>query len=391
MFVATVLLTLASPAWCDGRDPETWVPQDPLAEGQRILEAKRCNSCHSVAGEIGPKKSAPALGRQRAWQDVMQLAGSWWNHAPAMSQMMAANSIERPKLTADEASKLISYLFYLKFLDDPGDSQRGKALFEDRSCALCHQLGGQGGTSGPRLDELKGFASPLFLTQALWNHGPGMLAKMQELGAQRPRFEGEDVADLAAFLNGGEPASVGSQAGSPRIGQQVFRARGCQECHAIRGEGGHEGPDLGTQSRLVNVSQMASALWNHGPVMWAHMAELGIAFPVLSDRDMADLLAYLSFVQYMAADGDAARGAKVYQDKTCETCHAAGATGTNRGPTLIAAPALDTPFHWTAAIWNHASSVEQALRDSKTEWPRFEGDEMRDLYAYLKSLGGVKR
>jgi len=322
----------------------------------------------------------------------MQLAGSLWNHAPAMLEEMNARHIVRPTMSPDEMGTLAAYLLYLNFVAETGDARRGQTLFEERSCARCHQLGGQGGTVGPRLDELKGVASSLFVAQALWNHGAEMAAKTAELKLDRPRLDGDDVADLVAYLRGDAPppslAQATAQAGSPRAGQDLFRQKGCIKCHAIGGVGGSVGPDLSAGPPRRHLGEMAGALWNHGPTMWAKMRELGVPFPRVTDREMADLLAYIHFVQYVRSRGDASRGRELFREKSCAQCHGATGDGTPNGPNLVTAAAPQTPFYWPATMWNQAPAIAQKVREAQLPWPRFAGDEMRDLVAFLHARAG---
>ncbi len=324
----------------------------------------------------------------------MQFAGGMWNHTPAMVEKLSDQKAEQATVSPDEMGKLAAYLFYVRFLGEPGDAQRGRELFEQRQCVRCHQLGGHGGREGPRLDELSAYASSFFMAQALWNHGPEMTAKMAELRVGRPHLEGNDVADIVALIRGGaQPAApeiAYDQAGSPRAGKAVFQERGCIKCHAIAGAGGSVGPDLGKPRQTRRVSEMAGGLWNHGPTMWAKMKELGVPFPHITDREMTDLLAYLDFVQYMAGGGDATRGGELFQTKSCAQCHATGKQESGGGPALGAAAVLDPPSRWAAAMWNHAPAMRQKFHDNQPAWPRFDDDEMRDLVEFLRSPSGGK-
>lgn len=375
-------------------------PSQPLVDGKSLFATKGCASCHRIWNE-GEPGVGPDLGRNASWHDVMQLAGTLWNHAPAMVEQMSARHIERPSFSPTEMGTLAAYLLYLNFISESGDANRGRTLFEQHSCARCHQFGGQGGTTGPRLDELKDVASSLFLAQALWNHGPDMAAKMSELKIERVRFGGDDVADMVAYLRGDKPApslaEAAPQAGSPRAGQTLFQQKGCNKCHAINGVGGTVGPDLGMRPPTQHMAEMAGALWNHGPAMWAKMKEQGVAFPRLSDREMADLLAYIYFVQYANGRGDAAKGASLFQEKWCARCHGAGGEGggtasdkATGAPSLVASAALRSPFSWSAAIWNQAPDIAEKSRASQVPWPRFSDDEMRDLVAFLQSRAATK-
>jgi mono/diheme cytochrome c family protein len=374
-------------------DPRETPPQQPFVEGRHVFEAKGCARCHSVLDEAPPAASAPDLARNGSWRDVMQFAASLWNHKPAMAEKMHQLGIERLTVSPDEMGKLAGYLFAVRFFAEPGQAERGRMLFEQRSCAQCHQLGGRGGVVGPRLDELKAYASSPFLAQALWNHGPEMAAKMAEMKLARPTLEDGDVADLVAYMRGDTPrtaerALAYAQAGSPHAGKAIFAAKGCSQCHAITGSGGTVGPDLGAQRPRANVTAMAAALWNHGPTMWDTMKQRGVTFPTFTDAEMADLLAYLSFVQSMGHAGNAARGGQLFSQKSCAQCHAVGAAPPREQQNLATSEAVRSPVHWAAAMWNHRVGLDQRGGDKVPA--RFDDDEMRDLVAYLQSLGGEK-
>lgn len=395
LVVFLVLFTFVLGARAKEREPGETPPSQPLVEGRPIFEGKGCVRCHSIWGEGGQERGGPDLARNDSWHDVMQFAASLWNHTPAMVEKMRERGIERSTLSPEEMGKLAAYLFYVKFLGAPGEVERGRQLFEQRSCARCHQLAGRGGTVGPRLDELKPYASSFLMAQALWNHGPEMAAKMAELKIARPRLEGDDVGHLVALIRGESRAAAQqelayAQTGSPQAGKTLFSDKGCIKCHAIAGTGGTIAPDLGKPRPRPFAAQMAGALWNHGPSMWAKMKELGVPFPKINDREMSDLLAYLYFVQYVGGPGDATRGSDLFREKSCFSCHAAGSEGPKVGPDLAASNAVRSPLRWAAAMWNHAPAMVEKVHETHSPWPRFEDDEMRDLVEFLRSRGGGK-
>ncbi|HUI24787.1 MAG TPA: hypothetical protein VL403_01785, partial [Candidatus Kryptonia bacterium] len=64
--------------------------------------------------------------------------------------------------------------------------------------------------------------------------------------------------------------------------------------------------------------------------------------------------------------------------------------GPQVGPDLAESSALQSPADWTAAVWSHAPAMEAKARASQIPWPRFEGEEMRDLVAFLRSRRATK-
>ncbi len=388
-------LALAPGARAGAGDAGETLPAQPLIAGRPLFQAKGCAGCHTIWGSEHDQRVGPDLGRDNDWHDIMQFVGSLWNHAPAMTGKMLQGGVERPTLSPDEMRRLTAYVFYAKFLGEPGDVERGRKLFDQRLCSRCHQLAGRGGTVGPRLDELKTHVSALFMAQALWNHGPKMSLKMAELNLTRPRLEGDDVADIVAFLRGkarsAAPAELAAaESGSPLAGKTLFRDKGCIRCHAIAGTGGAIGPDLGKRRPTADVGEMAGALWNHGPTMWAKMKELDIPFPKITIREMSDLLAYLYFVQYRGEKGDVKKGGELFQQKSCARCHLENSHGSRVGPDLADSGAARSPFEFASAMWDHALTMEAKTREMHLGWPRFEDDEMRDLYEFLHTVVAIK-
>ena len=126
-------------------------------------------------------------------------------------------------------------------------------------------------------------------------------------------------------------------------------------------------------------------LWNHSFRMAARMRQHGVGFPRFEGNDMADLIAYLYFLRFNDTGGDRANGERIFQDKGCAGCHRP-AHGPPVGPDLAHSAAVQTPMGLVAAMWNHAPAMFSAMRGHAVAWPRFEGDEMRDLAFYLQSL-----
>jgi cytochrome c len=57
--------------------------------------------------------------------------------------------------------------------------------------------------------------------------------------------------------------------GDSERGEKLFENERCIQCHAIDGKGGSKGPDLGRRiDRNFTPALLASAMWNHAPVMW---------------------------------------------------------------------------------------------------------------------------
>ena len=375
-----------SPAFASHESLSVLLPADPL-EGSRLFTGKGCIRCHSVHGAGGTR--GPDLGRRILNRPLLEIAGVMWNHSPAMEQVFQEKRVPRPRFEPGEMASLLSFLYYLGSLDPPGNAATGARVFSQKGCETCHSLGGKGGSVGPKLDKYSRYTSPLFLTAALWDHGKRMAETMERLKVPRPTFQGTDIADLLAYIRsaGGGTERVYIPPGKPKDGEALFTKKRCVECHSVRGHGGRVGPDLGLTLK-GSLMRIAGSMWNHGPQMWAKMAERGIEVPVLSTREMSDLISYLYFLQFIDPPGDARRGLVVYREKRCATCHALRGVGEKVGPDLATVEKLDTSLEVITGMWNHAATMEEVMVGANVAWPVLQGGEMADLIAYLLQARG---
>ena len=380
--VAAALALESGPVSAGHESLSTIFPGDPL-EGSRVFAKKGCPICHAVHGVGGT--AGPDLGRGTLKRPLLEIGAVMWNHSPGMERVFEERHISRPRLDPPEMASLLAFLYYLGSLDPPGDAEAGGRLFAQKGCQTCHSLGGNGGSVGPALDKYSRYASPLHLTASLWNHGTRMAAVMQARNIPRPSFQGNDIPDLLAYIrSAGETTErIYSQPGNPQRGEKLFADKHCVECHSIRGHGGKVGPDLGIELK-GSLTQIAGAMWNHGPRMWAKMAERSVSVPVLTPEQMSDLISYLYFFQFIDPPGDPARGQLVYREKGCAGCHTPDVAGKLVGPAMTQVVAdLRAPVEVITAMWNHAGKMKAMMAVENVAWPSLTGGEMVDLIAYL--------
>jgi len=386
---AATLATLAS-VWLvtsAGQAQPLFSPtQDPLA-GSRVFGAKGCVKCHSVNGAGG--KVGPDLGRVERPRSFYDLAAALWNHAPRMAARMGQLGIARPQLDARETGDLAAFLFTLDYFDPRGNADRGRQLFREKRCVVCHQVGGTGGVVGPSLDGLKQYGSPIYLAAAMWNHGPQMVDAMRAKGIPRPVFKDSDLRDLTAYINAASPVLPQGPLyvlpGRATEGRVLFAQKRCIECHRVGGQGGTLGPDLAERGLHRSLSEFAAAMWNKAPAMMEAMKARAVSVPQLRAEEMADIVAYLYAVRYFAGAGDPRRGTLVVANKGCLVCHGLHGERGKVASDLAQARGLASPAGVLAALWNHSFTAEPAARE-KVRWSEIRPDEMADLTAFLQSL-----
>jgi cytochrome c2 len=348
------------------------LPDNPTA-GARVFVEKNCVRCHGLGASEG--RIGPDLGRIRFPGTVLDLAGVFWNHVPVMHEKMQDLKIVTPHLDPREMADLVAFLtayrYYLTEVGRSGSPVAGRAVFEGKGCPQCHATSGATtfDKPGPRLDRYHGQYSAILLAQVMWNHSPEMASVMRGRGVPFPRLTGREMGDLLAYLQTGNVSGsherVYFEPGSPRRGRDLFAAKRCTTCHAIAGVGGKGGPDLGArpQDLLGSVSSIAALMWNHSQAMTAEFARRGLPRVTFSGGEMADIIAYLYFVNYANVRATPEHGGVIFVDK-CSPCHTLGG-GRQVGPDLQTAPGLDDPIAIMSAMWNHASTMEPGTAQAR--------------------------
>ena len=175
--------------------------------------------------------------------------------------------------------------------------------------------------------------------------------------------------------------------GDPMKGQTLFVAKRCVACHAIRGQGGRVGPDLGRTAAKASFFELVAAMWNHTPVMAGKMEESRIVRPTFAPGELGDLLAFLYFLNYFDEPGNAAEGRALFSRKQCIQCHRVGLEGGRSGPPLDRIPRGTPPLQLARDLWNHGPAMMPLMRAKGLEIPTFQGNEILHLFTYLRSLG----
>jgi cytochrome c551/c552 len=349
---------------------------DPF-RGREIFGDKGCPRCHSVwghGGSLGPDIAVAVQGKT-----FYELVGDFWNHTPRMMEEVAGQGYGWPVLDPREMADTLSYLYYLRLFDAPGDPVRGADTYARLQCAACHTLGGRGGEGGGPLDTFGAYPSPAALAQAMWNAGPRMQEEQIRRERPIPQFTGDEMADLQAYIRA-EGLRRGREVvlqplPDPVRGARAYRQKGCGACH----EGpDRSAPDIRRSALSKTASEITGLLWNHSYAMSAQMAARGVPFPRFEGTELSDLIAHLYFLGYSGEEGDPGRGAAVFSDKGCAGCHQGRIEGV---PDLTAR--AGERIDLAAAMWNHAPQMHAMMAQRSPFWPKFEPGEMRDLAAFL--------
>jgi mono/diheme cytochrome c family protein len=180
-----------------GRATAADAPGD-ATRGQAVFTAKRCVRCHAVRGQ---PSVGPVVEELRRLQGAYELAGRFWNHAPAMFTALRRDGIAWPEIEPAEMADLMAYLQADASRDPPPDPFQGHILLVSKGCLKCHRYQGEGGKISEELTQYNpGYQSPVAWAGAVWKHAPRMAEEARRIGVSYPRFTGVEMGNLVGLL-----------------------------------------------------------------------------------------------------------------------------------------------------------------------------------------------
>jgi cytochrome c2 len=367
-----------------------YIAGNPEKGAELFFGSKHCSICHAVRG-VGGRVGPDLTGRRPVMPAMGWLTTVLWNHAPGMWRQMRRGGGTYPKLNQEEMAHILAFLFETANLDPPGDVAAGRRVFEEKSCIRCHLVRGEGGTVGPELTGVAGTGDPAAWTRAMWNHAQRMIEPVTTALGRWPQFTGAEMNDLIAFASPGPPGAKPGRAarGDAERGWRVFQSK-CMQCHAVRGQGGSVGPELGPDRDLpLSTSQFASVLWNHAISMLKRMRESGLALPALEGSEMTDLVAFLASLRYVEPSGSRFVGEKVFSERGCARCHGAKGEGTRWAPPLHPTEAF-TSVSFATVLWRHGPRMQDRAEETGVGWPMLKPTDIGDLISFLNDSENQK-
>jgi cytochrome c2 len=203
-----------------------------------------------------------------------------WNHQSQMHNAMAARGIAWPQLSSQELDDMLVYLQNLPqtrgtqhFIDIPSP-ENGQELFTSKGCAECHK-------GSLALENRLGDSTLTDIAADMWNHAPRMRQPPPEIS----------ISEWRTLLSYVWAKQFFSTRGDADRGKKVFESKKCAVCHNDASSGA---PKLTKPPEPYSAISMVSVLWQHGPTMLKRMQERRIAWPQLSQTEMANLIAYLN-------------------------------------------------------------------------------------------------
>jgi cytochrome c len=123
------------------------------------------------------------------------------------------------EMTDEQRLRLNTFLTSVGLVLPPMSSHRGREVFLEKGCVVCHSVNGIGGKAAPALDAESD--EPYFdvfdFAARMWRGAPTMIVLQEmELGYQI-ELSGDDLAHLAAFASNAEVQSRFSDKDIPEV------------------------------------------------------------------------------------------------------------------------------------------------------------------------------
>ncbi len=256
-----------------------------------------------------------------------------------------------------------------------GDAERGRALFQDLNCIICHSVSGVGGKRAPDLGQgrARGF-SPYNMAALMWNHAPAMWAAMAKQGIARPTLDEQQAADLFIFFYAANYFETPGDAGR---GKQVYLARRCGQCHGIESPVRAGVKPVAEWDSLWDPITLAQQMWNHSYEMARALDRSEVPEPLLSTQELTDLRTWVRSTRQQDHTAGFApvspeSGRTLLVSKGCTGCHLGAKT-------LEAHRTRYSLTDFATAMWNHP------FRAGPHQEP-MSHEEMRRLVGYLVAM-----
>ena len=364
------------------------IPGD-ARRGWHVFSERGCSQCHGM-GEQGRVIIAPDLSKNLSVHlSSAGLAAEMWNHAPKMWEKMSEKWVKFNRLSETEMADMFAYLYFIRSLDEPGNAGRGKEVLKTKKCTECHSIGESRGKIGPDLAVWKELTNPILWVQMMWNHAQKMKHLMDKESFGWPKLGKSDIADIIAYIKSLKlsKVEVSLAPGDSAEGREVFSQKGCERCHATQATGTTKGPNLGIMKKdfPTTIGQFAGLMWNHFPEMSKAMEKENIKIPELSDKDIANITAYLFSIRYFDPVGDRAAGKKLFQEKQCNVCHdiRKDGSGKKEAPNLARLKGLVSPIYMATALWNHGPQMIGRMKEKNIKWQQITDKELINIMEYF--------
>jgi cytochrome c2 len=107
------------------------------------------------------------------------------------------------EMTDEQRERLNSFMSSVGLVMPPMSSHRGREIFLEKGCVVCHSINGVGGEVGPSLNAVD-MPSPMNAFEfaaRMWRGAPAMVLMQEDQLGEFINLTGEELADLVAFVH----------------------------------------------------------------------------------------------------------------------------------------------------------------------------------------------
>jgi cytochrome c2 len=110
------------------------------------------------------------------------------------------------EMTGEQRERLNSFMTSVGLVMPPMSSHRGREIFLEKGCVVCHSINGVGGEIGPNLDaaDMPSPMNAFEFAARMWRGAPAMVLMQEEQLGEFVNLTGEELADLVAFVHDAE-------------------------------------------------------------------------------------------------------------------------------------------------------------------------------------------
>ena len=145
--------------------------------------------------DAGPGHSGPDDGSGRKMFEQMREMHQTHKHEHDFRAM--------EEMTPQQGERLIKLMHDIGLALPPMDSDRGRQLFMNKGCVVCHAVNRVGGDVGPSLNatDMPSPMNAFEFAARMWKGAPAMVLMQQEELGDFIELTGQDLADLIAFVH----------------------------------------------------------------------------------------------------------------------------------------------------------------------------------------------
>jgi len=106
-------------------------------------------------------------------------------------------------ITEEDMHRTMDLLSDIGLVVPTMDSQRGADAFMEEGCIVCHSINGVGGEVGPSFDA-KDMPQPMNAFEfaaRMWRGAPAMVQMQEDLLGEMISLDGQELADIVAFVH----------------------------------------------------------------------------------------------------------------------------------------------------------------------------------------------